>query len=324
MTVPPGFRFYTSDDALAPRTRWALERIFKLTPTAIDALFGDPGRRILLRVADDGTLAGFVVFKDYKQVLLAPDNAFIAREDKQLLGAPGLKVYSFEQIWYCDGDFDMARIVRETLPAMSAVLAQESARHALLGLLPLGAATQPLRDLLQEQGFHANPNMYCDYRFALAQVPIVGDDIPAAPPGVDLRTFVQPPDPVEMARTFNRVFAAGEVAVDAAMMAAMFELRSFARELSLWVARDDRVAGFIWIFRPDPLTAKLNLLGTDPDFRGRGLVLSCTPMFMRACQRAGIATLTFTIQSENREPARIAAALGAVEYQRRQTYIRVV
>lgn len=324
MSISAGFRFFTPDDALAPRTRWALERIFKLSPAAIDGLFGDPGRRILLRVADDGTLAGFVVFKDYKQVLLAPDNAFIAREDKQLLGAPGLKVYSFEQIWFRDGDFPMARIVRETLPAMSAILEQESARHALLGLLPLGAATQPLRDLLLELGFHANPNMYCDFRFDLAQVPQVGDDVPAAPPGVDLRSFEQPPDPAEMARTFNRVFAAGEIAVDAAMMTAMFELRTFSRELSLWVARDDRVAGFIWIFRPDPQTAKLNLLGTDPDYRGRGIVLSCTPMFMRACQRAGVSTLTFTIQSENREPAKIATALGAVEFQRRQTYIRVV
>ncbi|MBN2358288.1 MAG: hypothetical protein JXR83_02465 [Deltaproteobacteria bacterium] len=324
MNIPSGFRFYTPDDPLAPRTRWALERIFKLAPAAIETLLGDPDRRVLLRVADDETLAGFVVFKDYKQVLLAPDNAFIARDDKELLGAPGLKVYSFEQIWYRDGDFDMARIVRETLPAMSSVLEQESARHALLGLLPLGEATQPLRDLLLELGFHANPNMYCDYRFSLALVPPVGDDVPASPPGFDLRTFEQPPDPAEMARTFNRVFAGGEQAVDADMMAAIWKMRTFARDLSLWVARDGRVAGFIWIFRPDPLTAKLNLLGTDPDFRGRGIVLSCTPMFMRACQRAGIATLTFTIQSENREPAKIAAALGAVEYQRRQTYIRVV
>jgi hypothetical protein len=322
MAVPPGFRFFAPDDALAPRVRWALTRIFKLGEPAVDALLADPARRVLMRVADDGTQGGFIVFKDYKSVLLSPDNAFIARDDKDLLAAPGLQVYSFEQVWFRGDDFDMARILREVLPAMSQALDDEAVRHALLCLLPDGPTSEQLASLLLEQGFHINPNVYCDYRFALANVPAVADDVPAAPEGVDLRSFAQPPDAQALATTFNRVFAGGAEALEAAHVQAMLALPSFARELSWWVQREGRVAGFVWMFWQAPGVAKLNLVATDPDFRGHGLVLSCTPMFMRACQRAGVHTLTFTIQSDNREPQRIAASLGATLTQRRQTYIR--
>ncbi|MFH1811307.1 MAG: GNAT family N-acetyltransferase [Pseudomonadota bacterium] len=322
MSIPEGFRFYSPDDALAERARWALTRIFKLAEVAADALLEDPARRMLMRVADDGTLAGFIVFKDYKSVLLSPDNAFIARDDKDLLATPGLKVYSFEQVWYRDNDFDMARILREVLPAMSTILDGEAVRYALLCLLPDGPSSQALADLLLEQGFHINPNVYCDYRFSLGQVPQVADDVPEAPVGVDLRSFAHPPDMTALVTTFNRVFAGGAEALEPAHVQAMLELPSFARDLSFWVAREGRVAGFVWMFWQAPGVAKLNLVATDPDFRGQGLVLSCTPVFMRACQRAGVHSLSFTIQSENREPQKIARSLGAVLTQRRQTYIR--
>ena len=322
MSVPEGFRFHTPDDPLDERARWALTRIFKLAPAVVDDLLADPDRRTLMRVADDGTLAGFVVFKDYKNVLLAPDNAFIARDDKELLAAPGLKVYSFEQIWYRDGDFDMERIVREVLPAMSEVLAGEALRHALVCLLPQGDGTRRLREILEELGFRLNPNVYCDYRLPMSQVPAVADDLPDAPEGLDLRSFEDAPEPALLADTFNRIFSGGEQVIDGAMVEAMLALPSFARDLSMWVARDGRVAGFVWLYRSSPTVAKLSLVGTDPDFRGQGLVLRCTPMLMRALERAGIEALTFTIQGDNKEPARIATALGVAPYQRRQTYIR--
>lgn len=324
MTVPDGFRFYTADDPLAARVRWALERIFALPRPRVDGLLCDPHRRLLMRVAEDGSLGGFVVFKDYKDVLLSPDNAFIGREDKALLGAPGLQVVSFEQVWYRDGDFDMARIIRETLPAMSQILADEVSRHAILCLLPEGPETLVMRELLEELGFHRNPNVYCDFRFVLTRVPAVDENLAAAPADIDLRSFTDPPDPDLLAATFNRVFAEKQDLLDPEAVQGMLELHSFAHELSFWVQREGRVAGFVLMYWSAPGVAKLSLVGTDPDFRGLGLVRTCTPSFMHACQRHAVRELHFTIHADNSRPARIAQALGAEAYQRRRTWLRVV
>lgn len=323
MTLSREFRFYSDDDPVSERTRWVLGHVYELDNARIERILSDPRRRILMRIDEAGQLAGFVVFNDYKQQLLMPQNAFINPEDKELVASDSLAVYSFEQVWWRDEAFNFERIVREVFAAMSEALTAGYKRHALVGLLDDRAQNEPLRAVLLDLGFRPRPNAYRDYRLPLVTLPLVEEIRFEEADEFSVHTFEDPPGPAQMALTFNRVFAGGRPAIDAEFIEGMCEGPLFSRALSLWIGRGEQVAGFSWVERPAAHLADLQLLGTDPDFRRKGLVSRCLPVFMRTCQAQGIDTLAFSIESHNRAPSAMVDALGLKPFQTRNLLMRV-
>ncbi len=317
-------RIQGSQHPLAGEALRRLQEVGQRPAQQYPSLLQDPGAHVLASCGPgSGPIRALVVLEPLpRRLLCSPFAPFYARL-ATLLPAPNLAAYCMEEAWWAPAE---AWAAAALLDGFISAQAQWAAKVVLTCHLTDAPRWSPLRERLLSAGFKASKGAFCAMRWTLPRA--AGHPPSPAPGGPAGQLQVLPlsvsrPTDAAMAEAYNRIFFAGEPRVAPADVAATLALEGMCPELSLVATEGPgaQVVGFILV-RRQGAEAEILLMGWAPEYRRRRLTLGYIPLLVQECSRAGVRSLSFTINPENHSILQLVQAhLGAqLEVRRTMLY----
>ena len=315
------------DHPAAAAVQEVLLQQFHQDPNEVRRCFEDP--RVRVRgVADPGSgqLLAFVLFEELDQWMRGSPYGSMFPELMALLPASNLQAFVFYLSWWKEGG-SAEEWISTILHGFESELAQDADKVVLVSHSSTGADWDRMHRLLERLGFRRHPSVFITIEWPLPKL------LPRRGKARFGEVLVRPMSdgPVSMAslaRCYDRAFFRGKHGVDAEEMQRLCEDLGVCSEISIigTLGDSDQVVGFLLAQRhaQEDLMAEVHLVGMDPDFQRRGLVLRSMPLLLAACSRAGVRTLRLTINQGN-SPIRglVQKHLGARELRRCIAHFRV-
>ncbi len=277
-------------------------------------------------VLDDDGLAGFGIFRDYRDPRLHLGNVVDLQRLGDVLGRPEVGLYQVALIEAEEGRLADADAARATVGAFREWLGRSFQRYALFITLQERANRRAV-PLYHELGFRPTgaPSrlMRLDFdRLArrIARAPALPPDLD--PVFLDGATAAQREG---LAEAYARVFlgAAGGTTVQAQLDGVLSQPEA-CPELSLLLVRrgDGRVAGFLLADRPAGDVAHVGVVGVVPECRGQRLPFRSMPLLRDRAGALGVRAATF-VTSSDLVVRLVLRAFGATEIDRLSTWFQV-
>lgn len=325
-------------DALSTELFDTLGRIMQRTRQDIVDLLHQEQHQLWLWLDDDSEqFLGFVLLALGPANISRLDNAFISIADQAQLNALGDRLFHVEQVWARCGHSEAAQVLSRVLGERCAVLKKTPTPALISCAISTNIAHQPVVMAVKNLSFKAQGQVQQDWQLALSGAQNLPPTAPAIGDNLTLRSFADPPAAdaliAFMAKTFgpdlHRLSAQKSSADDDSLLqqAAMALLSrslgddAFDPQASHWLSDQDRLVGFIWLYRLGHDRAHVSLAAIDKKLRGTGISRALAATLRQRWRQRGYQQLRFSIASDNTPALAAARALGANVQSLRQTWV---